>query len=279
MTMSDDIVRPGRPPVSAAAPNVAPSSGKRITARDVGLSFTKRRETTTALVGLSLDIEPGEFVSIVGPSGCGKSSFLRLVLGLEVPTSGRIDIDGQPVTGPRRDVGVVFQQPVLLNWRTVLSNVLLPIDIDRVPRRQAVARARHLLAQVGLAGFENHYPRELSGGMRHRVAIVRGLMHDPGVLLMDEPFAALDAMTRERMSADLQSLWAQERKTILFVTHSISEAVSLSTKVIVMSGRPGRIATTLTVPMPYPRTPEMMASASFTTLAATIRQQLGETHA
>ncbi|MFG3117738.1 ABC transporter ATP-binding protein [Streptomyces sp. NPDC048197] len=195
----------------------------------------------TALDGIDLEIAAGEFVVLVGPSGCGKSTLLDLLGGLARPTSGRILLDGRPVTGPGLDRGIVFQQYALLPWRTALGNVEFGLEATGVPRRQRGARAREFLELVGLSGFENRHPHELSGGMRQRVAIARSLAYDPDVLLMDEPFAALDAQTRESLQDELLRIWQRTGKTVVFITHGIEEAVYLGQRVAVMTSRPGRI--------------------------------------
>jgi NitT/TauT family transport system ATP-binding protein len=214
---------------------------------------TARGGDVHALSEIDLAIEAGEFVSIVGPSGCGKSTLLMLIAGLIPATTGEIVVGGTTVTGAVGNVAIVFQRDVLLDWRTVLANVLLPVEIkklDPVVHRQ---KARDLLRSVGLAEFEDKYPAELSGGMRQRVAICRALVQDPGLLLMDEPFGALDALTREQMNLDLQRMWLRNRNTVLFITHSIEEAVLLSDRVVVMSSRPGRIADVVRNDLPRPR--------------------------
>ncbi|HST86643.1 MAG TPA: ABC transporter ATP-binding protein [Kineosporiaceae bacterium] len=211
---------------------------------DVGKTFPIRGEADqifTALDGFSLDVRPGELLSLVGPSGCGKSTLLDLLGGLTLPTSGSIVIDGVPVTGPGLDRGIVFQQYALLPWRTAQANVELGLEAKGIPRRQRKAKAREFLGLVGLDGFEGRYPHELSGGMKQRVAIARSLAFDPDVLLMDEPFAALDAQTRESLQEELLRIWATTGKTIIFITHGIEEAVFLGQRVAVMTSRPGRI--------------------------------------
>ena len=214
-------------------------------------------EAVEALASLDLRIHRHEFVSIVGRSGCGKSTLLRLIAGLVRPTHGTIRIDSRPVAGPRRDISLLFQRPALFPWRTVIDNVLFPIEILGHDRGAYRERARELLDLVGLDGFSERRPKELSGGMQQRAALCRALIHDPDILLMDEPFAALDALTREELSAELQRLWTETRKTIVFVTHSIPEAVTLSDRVITMTPRPGRIASTLRIDAARPRTDAM----------------------
>ena len=218
---------------------------------------TRTGEQVHALAETTLDIGENEFVTLVGPSGCGKSTLLKLVAGLVPPTQGRIRVREQPVTGPFPDVGFVFQQPVLLPWRSVLDNVLFSAEMLGLDLRQYRKPAGDLLELTGLGGFETKYPRELSGGMQQRVAICRALLPDPSLLLMDEPFGALDAMTREEMSLELLRIWDERRKTILFVTHSIPEAILLADRVVVMSPRPGRVARVLRVDLPRPRTMEL----------------------
>ncbi|MFF4265640.1 ABC transporter ATP-binding protein [Streptomyces virginiae] len=201
----------------------------------------KSKEQFTALDGIDLEIEAGEFVVVVGPSGCGKSTLLDLLGGLTRPSSGRILLDGEPVTGPGLDRGIVFQQYALLPWRTALGNVEFGLEATGVPRRERKQRAREFLDLVGLTGFEDRHPNELSGGMRQRVAIARSLAYDPDVLLMDEPFAALDAQTRESLQDELRRIWQRTGKTVVFITHGIEEAVYLGQKVAVMTSRPGRV--------------------------------------
>ncbi|GGS02898.1 ABC transporter ATP-binding protein [Streptomyces nojiriensis] len=201
----------------------------------------KNKERFTALDGIDLEIEAGEFVVVVGPSGCGKSTLLDLLGGLTRPSSGRILLDGKPITGPGLDRGIVFQQYALLPWRTALGNVEFGLEATGVPRREREARAREFLDLVGLTGFEDRHPHELSGGMRQRVAIARSLAYDPDVLLMDEPFAALDAQTRESLQDELRRIWQRTGKTVVFITHGIEEAVYLGQKVAVMTSRPGRV--------------------------------------
>jgi len=216
-----------------------------------------------AVEGIDLAVRTGAFVAVLGPSGCGKSTLLRVLAGLLRPSAGTAEIDGEPVLGPRRDVGVVFQDPTLLPWKTVLENVCLPGRIMGLDRHAYVARAHELLQLVGLGAFAAYYPGQLSGGMRQRVGIARGLLHDPKVLLMDEPFGALDAMTREQMNLELLRVWQATKKTILFITHSIPEAVFLADHVIVLSPRPGRVIDILDNDLPRPRGFGMMATPQF----------------
>ncbi len=215
--------------------------------------FGEDEDAVTALSEVNLSIADGEFVSLVGPSGCGKSTMLRLISGLVPPSRGTVRLGGTAVTRPTPDVGFVFQSPTLLPWTSVLENVLFPLRMLGEIGPDSIGRARELLALVGLDGFEARYPDELSGGMQQRVAICRGLIRDPAVLLMDEPFAALDALTREEMGGHLLDLWQRRPKTIVFVTHSIHEAVFLSDRVVVMSARPGRIVDDFEINLPRPR--------------------------
>jgi NitT/TauT family transport system ATP-binding protein len=220
----------------------------------VAKEFTARRGAgVLALDGIDLEVAENEFVTLVGRSGCGKSTLLRIVAGLIDASAGSVTIDGTPVRGPRRDVALMFQRPALLPWRTVLANVLLPAQIQGGDVGAARSEAERLLALVGLEGFESRHPHELSGGMQQRTALCRALIQRPRLLLMDEPFAALDALTREELSLELQRLWVEHRTTILFVTHSIPEAVVLSERVVVMTPRPGRVARIVDVDVPRPR--------------------------
>jgi NitT/TauT family transport system ATP-binding protein len=233
---------------------------------------TARGSEVQALSEVDLSIEAGEFVSIVGPSGCGKSTLLMLVSGLIPPTTGAIRVGDRPVKGAVDNIAIVFQRDVLLDWRTVLGNVLLPVEIKKLDPPIHRAKARELLHSVGLAEFEDKYPGELSGGMRQRVAICRALVQDPGLLLMDEPFGALDALTREQMNLDLQRMWLRDRNTVLFITHSIEEAVLLSDRVVVMSSRPGRIADVVNNDLPRPRGAHTRSEARFVEHVERIRQ-------
>ena len=224
-----------------------------------------------ALDEIEFSVSDGEFVAVVGPSGCGKSTLLKILAGLLPATRGTASLRGSPISGPRRDIGVVFQSPVLFPWRSVLDNTLLPVDVQRLGREQNAGLAMKLLDLVGLRGFEHRYPWELSGGMQQRVAITRALIHDPTILLMDEPFGALDAMTRENMNLELQRIWLESHKTVLFITHSIAEAVFLADRVLVMSPRPGRIIEEVTIDLPRPRPFDVVAVPEFGAYVGHIR--------
>jgi NitT/TauT family transport system ATP-binding protein len=235
---------------------------------------TVRNEHIHALDDISLSVAEREFVTSVGPSGCGKSTLLKVLSGLMPATRGTIRLAGTPVDRPRKDIGIVFQNPVLLPWRTILDNVMLPVEVQGLPVEASRKRARDLLAMVGLADFETKYPMELSGGMQQRAAISRALVHDPNILLMDEPFGALDAMTREQMNLDLQRIWMEAGKTVILITHSIPEAVFLGDRVVVMTPRPGSIARLVDVPIPRPRSIDVMGEAQFGQLSGEIRKLL-----
>jgi NitT/TauT family transport system ATP-binding protein len=220
----------------------------------VGQVFDGREGRVTALEEIDLHVRPSEFVTLIGRSGCGKSTLLRLIAGLLPPTSGTVAVAGEPVTGPRRDVSFMFQRPALLPWRSVLSNVMLPIEINRDRDRAAYRdRAHELLELVGLNGFERRLPHELSGGMQQRVSLCRSLIRDPHVMLMDEPFSALDALTRTELSEELQRIKMELSTTIVFVTHSIEEAVVLADRVVVLTPRPGRLREVVDIDIPRPR--------------------------
>lgn len=223
---------------------------------------TASGERVHALNQINLSVETAEFVSVLGASGCGKTTLLRIIGGLEDSYSGSLTLRGR-TSNDRSNVGIVFQDANLLPWRSILQNVLLPAQILKLDKRASIARAHELIELVGLKGFENKYPFELSGGMRQRIAIARALMHDPAVLLMDEPFGALDALTRETMNAEVLKIWEATKKTVFMITHSISEAVFMSDRVIVMSPRPGRIIAEREISLPRPRTTEMMGGEKF----------------
>jgi NitT/TauT family transport system ATP-binding protein len=238
----------------------------------VSKQFVSRdRDRIPALTNVSLSIRRNEFVCLVGPSGCGKSTLLRLVGGLLPVTQGRVVIDGRTVAEPRAETGIVFQSPTLLPWASVLDNVLFPLKMMKRITRDSPDRARSLLKLVGLEGFEGKYPRELSGGMQMRAGICRALVHDPDILLMDEPFSSLDALTREELTLELMRIWREQPKTVLFVTHSIMESVMLADRVVVLSPRPGRIAEIVPVDVPRPRQFGMEALDEFQRAAGRIR--------
>ena len=252
-------------PASAAADPV-------ISVKGLTKSYSGTAGGVRALAAIDFEIGAGEFVAIVGPSGCGKTTLLKILAGLIPASEGSALLRGTPILRPRRDIGMVFQAPVLFPWRTVLDNVLLPADVQRLDRQRLRATALDLLRLVGLEGFEGRYPWELSGGMQQRVAIVRALIHDPAMLLMDEPFGALDAMTREQMNLELQRIWLERRKTVVFITHSIPEAVFLADRVFVMTPRPGRIAETIAVELPRPRSLDVMSTPAFGGYALRVRR-------
>jgi NitT/TauT family transport system ATP-binding protein len=228
----------------------------------------------TALSDIHCAVADGEFLAIVGPSGCGKSTLLKILAGLMPATGGQALLNGSPIDGPRQDIGVVFQSPVLFPWRTVLGNALLPVDVQQLGREKMTQRALDLLALVGLTGFEHRYPWQLSGGMQQRVALVRALIHDPALLLMDEPFGALDALTRESMNVELQRIWLDRRKTVVFITHSTSEAVFLADRVMVMTPRPGKIGDLFAVDLPRPRSLDVMTTETFGVYVRRVRNAL-----
>ena len=229
---------------------------------------------TRALASTSLQVDADEFVAIVGPSGCGKTTLLRILGGLLQPTRGRVILRGEPLAGPRPEIGYVFQHANLMPWRTVLRNVGLPLELQGRPAAEIDERARAVLALVGLQGFEQSYPRQLSGGMAQRAALARTLVHEPELLLLDEPFGALDAITRERMNLELLGIRQAYDYTAIMVTHSISEAVFLADRVLVMSHRPGRIVAQIPVPLPYPRTLELMGAPEFASLTREVRRAI-----
>ena len=237
----------------------------------VGKSYETKDGAVEACAGVDLDIRRSEFVAIVGPSGCGKTTILKMVAGLVPHTAGSITVGGSPVERPLTDVGIVFQEAILLDWRDVLSNVMLQVDIRGRDAAAGEREARHLLEITGLAGFEHKKPYELSGGMRQRVSICRALVHDPTLLLMDEPFGALDALTREQISMDIQRIWMEKRKTAIHITHSIPEAVLLADRVVVMGPRPGRIVEILEIDLPRPRRLDKLP-ARFNEYAGRIRE-------
>jgi NitT/TauT family transport system ATP-binding protein len=259
--------------MTAAAPT---DTGTCVELDDVTVSFVSKRSTTTALTGVGMRVEAGEFVTIVGPSGCGKSTLLKIVAGLVTPTSGSVSLLGQAVRRPQRDIGFVFQRAALLEWRGVRRNILLQAEMRGMNRAEAGRRADELIELTGLSGFEKALPHELSGGMQQRVSLCRALLHSPPVLLMDEPFGALDALTREQLNTELHRVWRETGTTILLVTHSIAEAVFLGTRVEVMSPRPGRLVRRFEVDLPAERVyAETMTDPRFGALTTQIRELLG----
>ncbi|MFE2973544.1 ABC transporter ATP-binding protein [Streptomyces sp. NPDC059258] len=271
MTMPKQQTTPRAP---AAAAGAGPAAGVRLA--DVAVRFRSKKRDVTALSDVSLDVAPGEFVAIVGPSGCGKSTLLKLVAGLLTASSGEVLLGGERVTGPRHDIGYVFQRAALLEWRSALRNILLQAEIRHMEPAQARGRADELIRMTGLTGFEDAYPHELSGGMQQRVALCRALLHEPPVLLMDEPFGALDALTREQMNTELNRIWRTTGTTVLLVTHSISEAVYLADRVVVMSPRPGTVTEIIEVGLPAERDySETLGRPEFRAAAGHIRDLLG----
>lgn len=252
----------------------AAADAREVVLRLSGVALTYRDaddEPVHALTGIDLDVCDNEFLVVVGPSGCGKSTLLKLMVGLLRPTAGRVFHRGREVQDTLQDVGMVYQSPLLLPWRSVLDNVLLPVEILKWDRREHEPKARAILESVGLGGFLDKKPRQLSGGMQQRVGLCRALITDPALLLMDEPFAALDALTRDEMARELARLWEQRKKTVVFVTHSIPEAVLLADRIIVMSPRPGRIARTIDVDLPRPRANGRKLGAAFEDYVESIR--------
>jgi NitT/TauT family transport system ATP-binding protein len=246
-----------------------------------GVAKTFPRGNTIALQGIDLTIESGELVSLIGPSGCGKSTLLRIIGDLVEPSAGRVTVNGKPPHQARldRDYGIVFQAAVLFDWRTVAKNIALPLEMLGWSRARRAKRVEELLELVELTGFEDHHPWQLSGGMQQRVSIARALSFSPALLLMDEPFGALDEMTRERMNMELLRIWRETGSTIVFVTHSIAEAVFLSTRVVVMSARPGRITEVIEIDLPQPRTMETREEPRYFELVTTVREALAHGHA
>jgi NitT/TauT family transport system ATP-binding protein len=266
-----------------ATPAARPGGDDTLAGVGVSKRYQSSRGVVEALTETDIEVRPGTFVTIVGPSGCGKSTLLMMLAGLLTPSGGEVRYAGQPIRGPRRDVGVVFQSPALLPWLTVLQNTMLPGNLGRrsgrTARRAGRERAMELLTMVGLDGFADRYPSELSGGMQQRNAIARALLLDPPVLLMDEPFGALDALTRERMNEWLADIWQAQQKAVALVTHSIDEAVYLADEIIVMSPRPGRVVERVHVELPRPRNPALMKTAEFAELVAHIRLLLDKSEA
>jgi len=245
-------------------------SGPFLVVRDLSVTFPDDNGGLEALDSASFSIQPQEFVCVLGPSGSGKSTLLRILAGLLQPTSGTFEFSGS-----RPRIGMVFQQSNLMPWRTTIENIILPLELEGMPREQACARAQELIELVGLQGFESAWPRDLSGGMAQRVAIARALVHDPDILLLDEPFGALDALTRERMWSELLRIWQVRMKTVLMVTHSINEALFLADRVLLLTQRPGRIKLDLKVDLPRPRPDEIRYTAHFGKLARHLKEAIG----
>jgi len=249
-------------------------SPRILTAYDLSMVYPNGDGGLQALAGVSFSVSRQEFVCFVGPSGCGKTTLLRLLAGLVAPTSGEVVFEGKRLAQPRRRIGFVFQQANLMPWRTVLSNIVLPLELQQVPAGEAEALAKNLINLVGLKGFETSYPRDLSGGMAQRVAIARALIHEPNLLLLDEPFGSLDALTRERMGTELMRIWSARTVTVVMVTHSISEAVLLADRVIVLSARPAHVCLDLPISLPRPRSLELTYSEHFGELASQVRMAI-----
>jgi NitT/TauT family transport system ATP-binding protein len=252
------------------------SSPAKLELRGISMIYTQRGRRFAALRDVSLQIEKGQFISIVGASGCGKTTLLRIADGLVEPTQGQVCVDGRLVTKPGPDRGFVFQQDALFPWRTVVDNIIFGLEVQGKRKRVALQRADELVRLVGLAGFEQHFPHELSGGMRQRANLARALTIDPDILLMDEPFAALDAQTRELMQAELLRVWRSHRKTVMFVTHQIDEAVYLADRVVVMTSRPGQIKAILEVDIPRPRDLSVKRTPQFVELVDAIWKMIEE---
>lgn len=241
-------------------------------------AIRKTYDQLEAIRSVSFDVAQGEFVSLLGPSGCGKSTLLMMIAGLTRATEGEVKLNGARVTGPRRETGVVFQSPVLLPWRTVLDNVLFPVELLRLPREEYRSRALELLRMAKIVEFADALPRQLSGGMRQRAAICRALVHEPSLLLMDEPFSALDAITRDEMGVELLRIWQENRKTVVFVTHSIREAAFLSDRVLVMGQRPATIIDEVAIGLPRPRHIAMMEDEEFNRYVRHLRKAIEASH-
>jgi NitT/TauT family transport system ATP-binding protein len=256
--------------VSANASASAARAG--IAFRSLAKTYPGLEGDVIALQDATFELAPGEFVSVLGPSGCGKSTLLLLASGLEPPTSGSTTIGGREVSGPFTDVGIVFQDHALMEWRTILENIMLQAEVRKLPPAGIEAKARALLQRTGLSEFANKYPFELSGGMRQRASICRALVHEPSYLFFDEPFGALDALTREQMRIDLEKLWLERRPTVLFITHSIPEAVALSDRIVVMTPRPGQVDRIVEIDLPRPRAKAVIASAAFAAYCAMITE-------
>ncbi|MFN3004799.1 ABC transporter ATP-binding protein [Mycolicibacterium wolinskyi] len=266
--------------ITAPGTTVTAEAAEAITVDNLSVRFASKRATVTALEDIDLRVADGEFVSIAGPSGCGKSTLLKVIAGLTDATSGEVRLRGNRVRGPQREIGYVFQRAALLEWRSVRRNILLQAEMRGMPRQAAARRCDYLIEMTGLTGFENALPHELSGGMQQRVSLCRALLHEPDVLLMDEPFGALDALTREKMNVELHRIWRETGTTVVLVTHSVAEAVYLANRVVVMSPRPGRIVEMLDVNLPAERDyAETMERPEFIRVANRVRDLLGSSSA
>ena len=251
------------------------SSEPIIAVKDLCKSYQTREGSIAALDRLSFSVGSQEFVSVLGPSGCGKTTVLKIIAGLVQASDGTVKVAGEFVSGARSEVGMVFQTPALMRWRNVINNVMLPAEILGLDRQRSISRAKDLLNLVGLGDFAGKYPNELSGGMQQRVSIARALIHDPSILLLDEPFSALDAMTRNKLNVELLRIWSESRKTSLLITHSIPEAVFLSDRIVVLSARPAKVLEIVDIPLPRPRTPEMRVSTEFIRLVDHLGRLIG----
>jgi NitT/TauT family transport system ATP-binding protein len=261
-----------------SAPDASPAPEPLVSVSNVQKTYFTRHAPVQAVASASINVARGEFVSLLGPSGCGKSTLLMMIAGLERPTGGSILLDGTEIKEPRRQIGIIFQDATLLPWKSALDNVLFPVRILKLPIEPYRRRARELLAMVGLSDFENKKPSQLSGGMRQRVAICRALIHDPDILLMDEPFSALDAITRDQMNVALSEILETYRKTVVFVTHSIREAAFLSDRVVVMGGRPSTIMLDMKMPFERPRRFEIEETPEFSAVCRKLRLTIEEAH-
>jgi len=246
-----------------------------ISIQDLRKTYETRDGSVVSLDGVTFDIRPHEFVSVLGPSGSGKTTILKIVAGLESKTTGIVRVEGKDVVGPQRKIGIVFQVPALMRWRTAIENILLPSEVLGIPRTEAREKAFETLRLVGLADFANKYPRELSGGMQQRVSIARALAHNPSIMLLDEPFSALDMMTRNQLNIELLRIWSERKQTSLLITHSISESVFLSDRVVVLGARPARVLEIVNIDLPRPRTPEMRVSKEFIEIVDHIGRRIG----
>lgn len=251
------------------------SAQPSISVADLRKVYATRDGSITSLDGVTFDIQPHEFVSILGPSGSGKTTVLKIVAGLEAKTSGVVCVDGKEVAGPQRKIGIVFQVPALMRWRTALENILLPSEVLGIDKAHARERGMETLRLVGLGDFARKYPNELSGGMQQRISIARALAHDPSIMLLDEPFSALDMMTRNQLNIELLRIWSDRKQTSMLITHSIPEAVFLSDRVVVLGARPAKVLEIVKIDLPRPRMPEMRVSKEFIEIVDHIGRRIG----